>query len=77
MPVFMLFSNGSELNLNFTFNFSFAQALDVLEEHFSKDNIFDYRTETIIISLYVLLIAIGLCCNLLVCSVVLGNTKIR
>ncbi|XP_035229615.1 neuropeptide Y receptor type 5-like [Stegodyphus dumicola] len=77
MTNFIFPSNGTDLNFNFTFNFSFKQALDVLEEHFSKDRIFDYETETIIITCYALLMATGLFCNLLVCCVVLANTKIR
>ncbi|KFM76372.1 Neuropeptide Y receptor type 1, partial [Stegodyphus mimosarum] len=73
MSNFFFPSNGTDL----TFNFSLKQALDVLEEHFSKDRIFDYETETIIITCYALLMATGLFCNLLVCCVVLANTKIR
>ncbi|GFX41070.1 neuropeptide Y receptor type 1 [Trichonephila clavipes] len=77
MPSFMFPVNGTELNFNFTFNFSFAQALDVLEEHFANDKIFGYHTETIIVTCYALLMVMGLFCNLLVCSVILVNTKIR
>ncbi|GFU20780.1 neuropeptide F receptor [Nephila pilipes] len=77
MPSFMFPVNGTELNFNFTFNFSFAQALDVLEEHFANDKIFGYHTETIIVTCYALLMVMGLFCNLLVCSVILANTKIR
>ncbi|GIY56414.1 neuropeptide Y receptor type 1 [Caerostris extrusa] len=75
MPSFMFSVNGTEFN--FTFNFSFAQALDVLEEHFANDKIFGSHTETIIVTCYAILMVLGLCCNLLVCSVILANTKIR
>lgn len=77
MNSILFFSNGTELNFNVTFNFSFAQALDVLEEHFAKDKIFEHYTEATIIAFYVLLMVMGLFCNLLVCGVVLANTKIR
>lgn len=77
MNAILLFTNGTELNFNVTFNFSFAQALDVLEEHFAKDKIFEHYTEAAIIAFYVVLMVMGLCCNLLVCGVVLANTKIR
>ncbi|XP_035231550.1 neuropeptide Y receptor type 5-like [Stegodyphus dumicola] len=77
MPNFFFPSNETDLSFNFTFNFSLKQALDVLQEHFSNDRIFDNDTETIIITCYALLMATGLCCNLLVCSVVLSNPKIR
>ncbi|GIY87461.1 neuropeptide Y receptor type 1 [Caerostris extrusa] len=35
------------------------------------------HTETIIVTCYAILMVMGLCCNLLVCSVILANTKIR
>ncbi|XP_054715040.1 neuropeptide Y receptor type 5-like [Uloborus diversus] len=77
MSSFSFSPNGTEIKLNFSFNFSFAQALDVLDEHFSNDKVFGYSTETIIITCYAVLMVMGLCCNLVVCSVVLTNAKIR
>ncbi|XP_015924839.2 neuropeptide Y receptor type 6-like [Parasteatoda tepidariorum] len=77
MARFLFPLNGTELNFNFSFNFSISQALDVLDEHFSNDKIFGFGIETAIITSYTLLMSVGLCSNILVCSVILANTKIR
>ncbi|KAG8179622.1 hypothetical protein JTE90_002440 [Oedothorax gibbosus] len=77
MPAFQYPVNFTDMNFNFSFNFSFSQALDVLEEHYANDKIFGRATERAIVICYALLMAMGLFCNLLVCIVVLANSKIR
>ncbi|XP_071041570.1 neuropeptide F receptor-like [Parasteatoda tepidariorum] len=76
MPVHFPINN-TDANYNLSFNFSLLQALDVLEEHFSNDKIFGYNIETAIIASYTTLMAIGLFSNVLVCCVILANTKMR
>lgn len=69
-----------DLNLTLhsgAFNFSLGKALDILQQHYRSDRVFEGSTEAGIVAAYVFLITSGVFCNLLVSGVILSHAKIR
>ncbi|XP_035234087.1 neuropeptide Y receptor type 5-like [Stegodyphus dumicola] len=69
----------SDSSKNFSmevFNFNISQAVLILEEHLS-DHVFEGSRKTALFSGYIILILAGVCTNLLVSLVIIGNSRLR